>query len=63
MNDLTVQLQDMFYNALGDEAESERVQDLIDQLVLFINKCYAYDHKGGEDEKDNSGNSDNSGGS
>jgi hypothetical protein len=30
MNDpLTVRLNEMFYSALGDEAESERVQELI----------------------------------
>ena len=36
MDDLTVQLQDMFYASLGDEAESEKVQELIGLLHDFI---------------------------
>ena len=36
MDTLTVELNDMFYAALGDEAESERVQDLIGTLHNFI---------------------------
>ncbi len=36
MDNLTLQLQDMFYAALGDEAESETVQELIASLRSYI---------------------------
>jgi len=36
MADLTVQLQEMFYMALGDTAESEQVQELTGTLHTFI---------------------------